>query len=134
VELTNNSTKCYAFFGRHTVRVPSFGEALREKRRAAGLSQRELARRAGLDFSYISKVENGRHPPPSAETVIELCRILRTPPEEMLALVGKIPEEVEQALSKSAAAQGFLQQAGLMKLSDEEWQQMSSILRRLRGQ
>lgn len=116
------------------MRVPSFGEALREKRRAAGLSQRELARRAGLDFSYISKVENGRHPPPSAETVIELCRILRTPPEEMLALVGKIPEEVEQALSKSAAAQGFLQQAGLMKLSDEEWQQMSSILRRLRGQ
>ena len=36
-----------------------FGEALREKRHAAGLSQRELADKIKVDFSYISKVENG---------------------------------------------------------------------------
>jgi predicted transcriptional regulator len=34
-----------------------FGDALREKRRVAGVSQRELADRVNVDFSYISKVE-----------------------------------------------------------------------------
>ncbi len=109
-----------------------FGEVLREKRRAAGLSQRELAKRAGLDFSYISKVENGRHPPPAADTVVQLCSILNTPPEEMLALIGKIPQQVQQAVSTSQAAQGFLQEAGLMKLSEEEWRRMADALRGLR--
>jgi transcriptional regulator with XRE-family HTH domain len=110
----------------------SFGELLREKRRAAGLSQRELARRAGLDFSYISKVENGRHPPPAADTVVRICSILGTPADEMLATVGKIPDEVEKRISTSPAAQGFLQEAGLMKLSEEEWRRLADALRGLR--
>ncbi len=112
----------------------SFGELLREKRHAAGLSQRELARRAGLDFSYISKVENGRQPPPAADTVVQLCSILGAPVDEMLAAVGKIPEEVQKKISTSPAAQGFLQEAGLMKLSEEEWRRLADILRGLREQ
>src|SRR5690348_3299277 len=43
--------------GRSAPMPPEFGPALRDRRRAAGLSQRELATRIGLDFSYISKVE-----------------------------------------------------------------------------
>jgi transcriptional regulator with XRE-family HTH domain len=46
-----------------------FGDALREKRRVAGVSQRELADRVNVDFSYISKVETGRLPPPSADKI-----------------------------------------------------------------
>lgn len=111
----------------------SFGEALREQRRAAGLSQRELADRAGLDFSYISKIENNRLPPPSADTVLKLCRILGAPAEEFLALTGKIPSGVEESVSTSAAGQGFLQEAGRMKLSDAEWRRMLTALQRLRG-
>jgi len=110
----------------------SFGGALRERRRAAGLSQRELAERAGLDFSYISKIENDRLPPPAADTVVKLCRILGTPSEELLALTGKIPSQVQQSLSTSAAAQEFLQEARRMKLSETEWRRMASTLRRLR--
>jgi transcriptional regulator with XRE-family HTH domain len=110
----------------------SFGELLREKRRAAGLSQRELAKRAGLDFSYISKVENGRQRPPAADTVVRLCNILGTPVDEMLAAVGKIPDEVEKKISTSPAAQGFLQEAGLMRLSEEEWRRLADVLRGLR--
>ena len=40
---------------------------------------------AGLDFSYISKLENGRIPPPAADTVVSLCRILKIEPQELLA-------------------------------------------------
>ena len=111
----------------------SFGEELRDRRRTMGLSQRDLAERAGLDFSYISKVENGRIPPPAADTVVELCRILKTEPEHLLALMGKLPSKVGQSVGGSSAAQGFLKQAHEMGLSDDEWKRMAGSLRRLRG-
>src|SRR5438128_5154301 len=96
----------------------TFGETLKKERRAAGLSQRELAERASLDFSYISKIENGRLPPPAADTVVQLCRILGILPEELLALTRKIPTRVHQTISSSAAAQNFLREVQQMKLTD----------------
>jgi transcriptional regulator with XRE-family HTH domain len=112
----------------------TFGEALREKRREAGLSQRELASQVGLDFSYISKLENDRLPPPSAETVVALAQILGIRAEEMLALTGKLRQEVREALSTSPTAQEFLENARVMKLSESEWKEMVSVLRGLREQ
>ena len=64
----------------------TFGDALREQRRIAGISQRELAERIGLDFSYISKVENGRLPPPSADTIVAICSVFGINAETLLAL------------------------------------------------
>jgi len=37
-----------------------FGETLRERRLALGLSQEEFADRCGLDRTYISGIERGR--------------------------------------------------------------------------
>ncbi len=111
----------------------TFGEMLKQLRRAAGLSQRELARQAGVDFSYISKVENSRTPAPAADTVVELCRALKTAPETLLALSGKIPDKIQQNVSTSAAAQEFLQQAEILKLSDQEWKKLTGSIQRLRG-
>src|SRR5947209_7991555 len=53
---------CYSTGGMSEGQETEFGPALRAGRLAAGLSQRELAARTALDFSYISKVENGRLP------------------------------------------------------------------------
>ena len=57
----------------------SFGILLRKYRLTAGLTQRDLAAMAGLDFSYISKLENNRLPPPAADTIVLLCSILGVP-------------------------------------------------------
>jgi transcriptional regulator with XRE-family HTH domain len=110
----------------------SFGARLRERRRQAGLSQRELAARVGLDFSYISKLENDRLPPPAADTVVEIAAALNTSSEELLALTGKLRQEVQETVGTSRAAQEFLQNASLMKLTESEWQHMMSLLHRLR--
>lgn len=112
----------------------SFGYALREFRRAAKMSQRELANRIGVDFSYISKIENERLPPPSADTIVEICRVLGIKPEELLALTGKIPTNVHKTLSSSRAAQEFLTEMQQMALTDEEWKKMVKSLRDLRRQ
>jgi transcriptional regulator with XRE-family HTH domain len=111
----------------------TFGTALRNCRRGAGLTQRELAEHSGLDFSYISKLENGRLPPPAADTVVALCSILSVPPEELLALTGKLPSDVQATVSTSPTAQRFLLEAGGMGLSEAEWSDLVRSLRRLRG-
>ena len=110
----------------------SFGSALRAYRRTAGISQRELAERVGLDFSYISKVENGRVPPPAADTVLAICSILSLKAEQLLALTGKIPSKIQKTISTSKTAQEFLREAQQMRLSDEEWKMMVRSLRSLR--
>lgn len=106
----------------------TFGNALRAARRAAGITQRELAERAQLDFTYISKLENDRIPPPAADTIVALCTILETPPEALLALSRKLPSEVQQLLSSSPAAQEFLREAAQRGLSDADWKRLARLL------
>jgi len=109
----------------------TFGEMLRALRRQAGLSQRELAQRANLDFSYISKVENGRLPPPAADTIVLLCSILGVSADDLLAATRKLPSDVEEKISSSATAQAFLREA--QSLTDDQWQQLTRTLRQLKG-
>ncbi|CAG0993723.1 hypothetical protein ANAEL_02454 [Anaerolineales bacterium] len=110
----------------------TFGEVLRDFRRAAGISQRELARRADLDFSYISKMENDRIPPPAADTIVVLCNILKIKPEELLALTGKIPSSIQADISTSKSGQEFLRVVKEMKLSESEWSKIIKSLKELR--
>ena len=111
----------------------TFGAALREARREAGISQRELADRTALDFSYISKLENNRIPPPAADTLVKICDALGIPSERLLSLTGKLPSDVQEAVGASQAAQEFLRVAERLRLTDEEWRQLQVQARRLRG-
>jgi transcriptional regulator with XRE-family HTH domain len=112
--------------------MSNFGTILREKRRAAQLSQRRLAELAGVDFSYISKLENGRLPAPASDTIVRLAKILGCPAEELLAAAKKMPEGVGDSLSAQPEALRFLQEASDLKLSPEEWERMIGSLRELR--
>lgn len=112
----------------------SFGAALRQLRRNSGISQRDLAERINLDFSYISKLENDRLSPPAADTIVAICQVLGVDPEKLLALTGKLPSEVQKNVSTSPTAQEFLKEAQKMRLSEEEWSSMVSSLRSLRGE
>lgn len=110
-----------------------FGIALKAYRREAGFSQRDLAEKASLDFSYISKIENGRLPPPSADTIVLICKILNIPAEKLLALTGKIPSDVRQTIASNSTAQEFLREVQEMGLTEDEWKKLVGSLRNLRG-
>ena len=109
-----------------------FGAFLRDKRRSAGVSQRKLAELAGVDFSYISKIENGRLPAPAADTLVRLATHLACPPEELLAAAQKLPDGVGANVSSDPAAVRFLQEASDLALTSEEWEAMRGSLRGLR--
>jgi transcriptional regulator with XRE-family HTH domain len=109
----------------------TFGQTLRDLRRSKGFSQRELADKVGVDFSYISKVENDRLPPPAADTIVNICQVLGVPEEGLLASTGKMPSRVKEMLT-SPAAQQFMRQAREMGLTDEEWERLGERLKYLR--
>ena len=113
--------------------MSEFGDILREKRRAAGLSQRKLAQEAGVDFSYVSKLENGRLPAPAADTVTRFADVIGCPPEELLAAAKKMPSAVNASMSGNPAAQRFLQAASKLGLSTDEWERMIGSLHGLRS-
>jgi transcriptional regulator with XRE-family HTH domain len=74
-----------------------FGRTIRERRRAKGLGQRALADRVGVNFTYISKIENKRldfGDYPREELIIKIAKVLDGDEDELLLLARKIPERV----------------------------------------
>ncbi|MFC1874072.1 helix-turn-helix domain-containing protein [Chloroflexota bacterium] len=82
-----------------------FGARLRELRKHAGLSQRDLARKVGVDFTYLSKIESGAMPPPSEKVILRIVKALNADRDELLTLAGKIPADIAQILKNRRALQ-----------------------------
>lgn len=76
----------------------NFGERVRELRKERGLSQRELAAQSGIDFTYLSKIENARMEPPSEKVILNMAEALDTDPDELTLLAGKIPSDVKERI------------------------------------
>ena len=71
----------------------TFGQRLRELRKAKGLTQRELADRVGISFTYLSKIENGAMQPPRGKTITDLANALDTDADELFGLAKKVPAQ-----------------------------------------
>ena len=78
----------------------SFGNFLRRWRKKKGFSQRELARQADIDFTYVSKVENEvpGFESPSEEALTRLAHALDVDADEMITRAGKVPSDVRRIL------------------------------------
>ncbi len=95
----------------------SFGQRIQELRRQAGLTQRQVAAKLDIDFTYLSKLENSRGEPPGETTIRRLANLYRADPDELLALAGKIPPEVRQKAVSDPQFARFLRT--LPQLSDD---------------
>ena len=68
---------------RHSEVTAKFGEKLRKLRKERGVSQEELAARAGLHRTYVSSVERGERNV-SLETIDKLARALGLPMGDLM--------------------------------------------------
>jgi two-component system, response regulator len=76
----------------HTARVQSpLGSALKKRRLHLGLSQEELANRAGLHRTYITDVERGSRNP-SLETIQKLARALEVQLSDVFLQIESGPD------------------------------------------
>src|SRR4030042_2692871 len=81
----------------------NFGTVLRELRKKAGLTPREPAARVNVNFTYLSKIENGALPPPSEKVIRQLAQVLNYDQDELLALAGVIPPDIVDILKHRQA-------------------------------
>lgn len=77
-----------------------FGVRLRQLRQQSGLSQRGLASKVSVNFTYLSKIENGVVAAPSKSVTLRLAEVLNADKDELLILAGRIPSDVTEMLSK----------------------------------
>ena len=98
-----------------------FGERLREIRKEKGMTLREVAERAGIDFTYLSKIENDRIPyTPAADTIRQLAEALKVDSLELLTLANKLPKELEPLRTNQQARRFFDRAAKVASPGDWE--------------
>lgn len=67
--------------------LTAFGEFVRAQRKLAQVSQRHLAKMAGVSDSYLSQLERG-HYRPSAQVVKALAQAFGMKPEQLYTMLG----------------------------------------------
>jgi transcriptional regulator with XRE-family HTH domain len=70
--------------------APDARDVVRQARLDAGLAVRELARRAGISHTQISRLEAGQVAKPSREVLVAIARALDRNPNPLLILAGHL--------------------------------------------
>ncbi len=76
------------------MRTP-LGARLRDLRLDRKLTQRGLADELRLDFTYLSKIENGADTP-GEDTLQRMAVFFEVDADELLALAGRVPPELTE--------------------------------------
>ena len=85
-----------------TLNVGSLGEYIREQRRNAQYSLRQLAEAAGVSNPYLSQIERGLRKP-SAEILQQIARALRISAETLYVQAGILDERQGEGLELRAS-------------------------------
>lgn len=110
----------------------TFGERLRQLRLENKVNQRDLASRVGIDFTYLSKLENGRMPPPATATIARLSKALGADTDELMLLARKVPADIAPVITRSAAVPAFLR--SIKDFDDTEINQLSDYAQKMKSQ
>src|SRR5688572_20725958 len=107
----------------------NFGEKLRELRKAQGYSQRELAERLDVNFTYLSKLENNRMDgPPSEELIRKMAQELGANPDELLVLAERIPTDIADLIINQPESIELLR--SMEDMSRDEWREWIQKIKR----
>lgn len=100
-----------------------FGRQLKRLRRERRLNQREVAETAGIDVTYLSKIENARLDPPAEGTIRRLALVLSCDPVDLILSAGKVPSEWSVLLTHEPAVSRFLRAAS--SLTKDDWEYLA---------
>lgn len=99
----------------------TFGQEVKRLRKAKRITQLELAERIGVDFTYVSKIENDRTMRTLTESTIrKLADVLEADPEDLILLVNKIPQNLQETIVQEPLAVDFLRTVPKLNVNDRE--------------
>src|SRR5205814_10266266 len=89
----SSSTLCTGEHEQGLTSTMTFGERIRQLRKAKNLHQNELAAKVGINFTYLSKIENDKLETgdfPSEDTIKKLAKALGADADELLLMAKKV--------------------------------------------
>lgn len=99
----------------------TFGQEVKRLRKAKRITQLELAERIGVDFTYVSKIENDRTMrSPAESTIRKIAEVLGTDSEELIILANKIPQNLQETIVQEPLAVDFLRTVPKFNVNDRE--------------
>lgn len=105
-----------------------FGAQIRELRKEQDISLRDFADRVGMDFTYLSKIENGKVEPPSEEKIRSMAKELSIDPEQLLSLAGKVSsEQIRSAVASNPSVGILLRKIQSRNLTSDQIARMVDI-------
>ncbi len=108
----------------------TFGQRLKQLRGEHGLTQRQLAESAGVDFTYLSKLENDRlEHTPSLKVLQDLARALNVDELELMQAANKVPAVLE-VIARDKDALRFFRRATETVKGPEGWRDLLDYLER----
>lgn len=115
-------------------RQERYGAFLRRRRLEKRLTQREFAEQVGVDFTYLSKVENGRLPAPSEATITQIAKVLGDDPETHLAQARKVPLDLRTTVADyPVEAAMLLREIRAKRVQPKTYRDMLQTLRSARS-
>jgi transcriptional regulator with XRE-family HTH domain len=87
------------------------GEIVRENRKRLGLTGRALSDKLGVDFTYISKIENDVCIP-SDRILYDLALLFELNPNKLFVAAGKYDTLLERAIIKNPWVVGLVDELG----------------------
>ena len=95
----------------------TFGQRIRELRQKAGLTQYALAKRADIEQTYLSMIENDQRQAPGEKIILKLASVFASTgnqskstilDDELLLLAGKFPSELIKQIGQNPQAMPYL--------------------------
>jgi transcriptional regulator with XRE-family HTH domain len=105
----------------------TFGAILKQLRLDAGIGLRELAKMIGKSPSYMSEIETGHAPPPSAEMILDIAHALGGYKDELLAAASKMDPQLTDYVAHQPEAADFLRKAQEYGFDKEDWQKLEQL-------
>ena len=105
----------------------AIGQAIRQYRKQRRLTLRALAEAAGVDFTYLSKIENDKPGfEPGADTIRALAAALKIDELELLEMADKAPPDLAN-IARHASGRRFLKRAREIA-SPDDWDALLDVL------
>ena len=108
----------------------TFGKRIRELRVQKQINQRDVAKMAQIDITYLSKIENEKLPPPSEEKIRLLAKIYDVSTDELILLANKIPNDLPQIIQDTPSIPQFLRTA--KDLNQDDWAKLTKLAEELK--
>ncbi|APZ90740.1 helix-turn-helix domain-containing protein [Fuerstiella marisgermanici] len=93
--------------------MTTVGQRIREIRKERNMTQRQLAEKVGINFTYLSRVENDRldaEQTPREDTLQKIAKALQADADELLLLARRIPDTYrERILAKPGIFRRIIQ-------------------------